>query len=188
MCRLEILQWQGKLDVAALRTDQNAGVERPAPRSPMNHYHQVDQWFQPDATNGCTLSGCHEPLPHDRKAKVPAFANFHATFLACKMCHEPQPHRSTAHWINTDTGHPQETPAILQLLSYLETNAGNLDSQSASANGPITSPAAANHHHPWRGCRARPTPLTNAVYSARQPRMERSGHPIDRATPAARPR
>jgi hypothetical protein len=60
----QILQWQGRLDVAALHTSRVAGVEEAAPRSPISHYHRVDQWFQQDGYNGCTVSGCHEPLPH----------------------------------------------------------------------------------------------------------------------------
>jgi hypothetical protein len=134
----QILEWQGSLDVASLRSDSAAGVERPAPRAPMSHYHGVDAWFQPDPMNGCTLSGCHEPLPHDQRAKVPAFANFHTTFLACTMCHAPQQTHSEARWISTETGLPQNVPAILQLLRYLELNADAIQSQPAAANGVIT--------------------------------------------------
>jgi hypothetical protein len=134
----QILQWQGSLDVASLRSDTAVGVERAAPRAPMSHYHGVDQWFQPDSTNGCTISGCHDPLPHDQRAKVPAFANFHATFLDCRMCHAPPQQRAPAHWINTQTGQPRDVPAILQLLSYLELNTDTIESQPIVANGVIT--------------------------------------------------
>jgi hypothetical protein len=134
----QITQWQGRLDVAALRTDKNPGVEQTPPRSPMSHYHQVDQWFQPDVTNGCTIVGCHDPLPHGPKSKVPAFANFHTTFLACSMCHIPQPHRADAKWISTVTGLPQDIPAILQLMRYLEVNTNTIQSQPAAASGTIT--------------------------------------------------
>ena len=105
----QILQWQGRLDAASLRGKSSAGVERAAPRSPMGHYHQVDQWFQPDASNGCTIGGCHEPLPHGSKIKVAAFANFHATFLDCRMCHQPAAHPAAARWISTDTNQPTAT-------------------------------------------------------------------------------
>ncbi|MGD0137761.1 MAG: hypothetical protein ABSD28_02710 [Tepidisphaeraceae bacterium] len=134
----QMLDWAGRLDVEALRADQAEGVERPAPRAPISHYHSVDQWFQPDPGNGCTLSGCHQPLPHDHRAKVPAFANFHTTFLTCQMCHAPPGQRPAGtRWINTDTQAPQESPAILQLLQYLELNADAIESQPASVDARI---------------------------------------------------
>ncbi|MGD0768813.1 MAG: hypothetical protein ABSB42_11565 [Tepidisphaeraceae bacterium] len=134
----QMLDWAGRLDVAALRSDQAEGVERPAPRAPISHYHSVDQWFQPDAGNGCTLSGCHQPLPHDRRAKVPAFANFHTTFLTCQMCHAPPGQRPAGtRWVNTDTDRPQSSPAILELLKYLELDADAIESQPASVDARI---------------------------------------------------
>lgn len=133
-----MLDWTGRLDVAALRSDQAEGVERPAPRAPISHYHNVDQWFQPDPGNGCTVSGCHEPLPHDHRAKVPAFANFHTTFLTCQMCHCPSNQRPAAtRWVNTDTSLPQDSPAILQLLQYLELNSDAIESQPVSVDARI---------------------------------------------------
>src|SRR3954452_1709491 len=48
------VQWQGNLEVASLRKSDQPGVETPAMRSPIGHYHGVDRWFQPDNTNGCT--------------------------------------------------------------------------------------------------------------------------------------
>jgi hypothetical protein len=134
----QMLDWAGRLDVAALRSGQAEGVERPAPRAPISHYHSVDQWFQPDPGNGCTLSGCHQPLPHDHRAKVPAFANFHTTFLTCQMCHAPPGQRPAGtRWVNTDTEAPQDSPAILQLLQYLELNADAIESQPASVDARI---------------------------------------------------
>jgi len=130
--------WAARLDVALLRSSQAEGVERPAPRAPISHYHGVDQWFQPDPGNGCTLSGCHQPIPHDHRAKVPAFANFHTTFLTCQMCHAPPTDRAAAaRWINTDTSAVQDAPAILQLLEYLELNAGAIESRPASVDAQI---------------------------------------------------
>src|SRR5271166_1952611 len=63
-----MMDWAAHLDVGTLRSTSAEGVERPAPRAPVSHYHSVDQWFQPDAGNGCTLARCHEPLPHDHRA------------------------------------------------------------------------------------------------------------------------
>jgi hypothetical protein len=133
-----MMDWAARLDVSALRSEQIEGVERPAPRAPISHYHSVDQWFQPDPGNGCTLSGCHQPLPHDHRAKVPAFANFHTTFLTCQMCHAPAQQRpGGTRWISTDTSKPVDAPAILQLFEYLELNAEAIASQPASVDARI---------------------------------------------------
>jgi len=134
----QMLEWAGRLDVAALRSTQTQGVERTAPRAPVSHYHGVNQWFQPDNGNGCTLSGCHEPLPHDQRAKVPAFANFHTTFLTCQMCHAtPQQRPAATRWVSTDTNVPQDAPAILQLLEFLESNTEAIQAQPASVSQKI---------------------------------------------------
>ena len=130
-----MMDWAARLDVTALRSTAREGVERPAPRAPISHYHSLDQWFQPDPQNGCTLSGCHEPLPHDHRAKVPAFANFHTTFLACQMCHAPPGQRpAQSSWLNSGTSLPQSPPAILELLQYLELNADAIASDPASVD------------------------------------------------------
>jgi hypothetical protein len=133
-----LLEWQAKLDPSALRETQGgqaAGISKAAPRAPLSHYHGVDQWFQPDTLNGCTLSGCHDPLPHAQKAKVPAFANFHTTFLRCEMCHvAAQQHPTAAAWINTQTATGQGAPAILQLLKYLELNQQAISEEPAKAH------------------------------------------------------
>jgi mono/diheme cytochrome c family protein len=122
-----LLEWQARLDVAALRKQNVAGMTGPAGRAPPGHYHGVERWFQADANNTCTTVGCHEPLPHSQKMKVPAFANFHTTFLACQMCHtevrrtDGQPAAVT--WISTSTGAPQDLPPILALLRFLDARA-----------------------------------------------------------------
>src|SRR5437764_14399281 len=43
----QFVQWQGNLEVASLRKADAIGVESPAPRSAMGHYHGVDRRFQP---------------------------------------------------------------------------------------------------------------------------------------------
>jgi hypothetical protein len=137
---LEVEQWPVQLQPSALRSTAAAGVEQPAPRAPLGHYHQIEQWFQPDRLNGCTRSGCHQPLPHDMRAKIPAFANFHATFLACQMCHQPAAHRpGPARWINIQTGQPQGVPPILQLMNLLEINAQAVATRPAGEQAQITS-------------------------------------------------
>ncbi len=116
------LDWQGHIDAAALRSKDVPGLTGPAARAPLGHYHRVDRWFVPDAVNGCTASGCHEPLPHTTKMKVPAFANFHTTFLTCQMCHESTAGSAGAKlvWVGTESGKAQDTPALLRLMKYLE--------------------------------------------------------------------
>jgi hypothetical protein len=133
-----LLEWQGRLDVAALRSPDAPGVTEDARRAPMTHFHRVERWYQVDPYNGCTVSGCHQPLPHTAaNAKVPAFANFHTTFLTCRMCHQSPPTSGQPEhvaWISTATGKPVGTPAILQLLKYL----------SQYAQQPATEPSVAN--------------------------------------------
>jgi len=137
---LEVQAWPAKLEVAVLRASAAPGVEEPERRAPISHFHHIDQWLQQDNLNGCTISGCHEPLPHDLKSKVPAFANFHATFLACQMCHRPSEARpGNAAWINIRSGKPQDVPAILRLLDYLETNADAITNRPADVQRKITS-------------------------------------------------
>jgi hypothetical protein len=115
------LEWQGRIDVAALRSENVPGLTGPAARAPLGHYHRVEQWFELDPRNGCTLSGCHDPLPHTKKMKVPSFANMHTTFLACQMCHEPDVHAAdSVAWYSTATGQVQPIPAVLRLRNYLE--------------------------------------------------------------------
>ena len=67
----QMLEWQARTDVASLREASSPGVSSQAARAPMAHYHRIETWFQNDPGNGCTTSGCHEPLPHGKKMKVP---------------------------------------------------------------------------------------------------------------------
>lgn len=114
--------WQGHLDVAALRAESVPGVGGPAARAPLGHYHGVTGWFQPDRANGCLTSGCHDPLPHRKSKSVRAFANMHVAYLDCLMCHvdvtaSPAP----AAWVNTETGNRRDAPAVLVLLRRFDT-------------------------------------------------------------------
>ncbi len=118
----EFSQWQGRLDSAALRQEHIPGVTENAGRSPASHYHKVDRWFTPDPHNSCTASGCHSPLPHQPKTPIAAFPNLHVTFLDCRVCHEQTNKSAVAmHWVTTSTNRPQETPAVLRLVTLLET-------------------------------------------------------------------
>ncbi len=128
----QFLHWQARIDDETLRQIEAAGVTVPAPRAPLDHYHGIDRWFQPDPHNGCSSSGCHSPLPHGDRKEVRAFANLHATFMTCRMCHaEAAAHPAPAMWVSTASGTLQDPPALLQLTRLLEVNAEQLADRPA---------------------------------------------------------
>lgn len=117
----EIREWQARLDATLLTAQPAAGLTRDAPRAPMNHYHGVQRWYQPDPLNNCTTSGCHSPLPHGKSKAVRAFANFHSTFLSCEMCHAAGLSGTVATvWVDTRTNESTDPPAMLRLLALME--------------------------------------------------------------------
>ena len=92
------------------------------PRSPLAHYHQLDNWIQPDRFNDCTRSGCHNPMPHAKRKEVRAFLNMHATSIHCGVCHfdiaeSPRP----LVWYDLASGRTTEKPAILEAYEMLTT-------------------------------------------------------------------
>ncbi|MFI5379814.1 MAG: hypothetical protein ACHRHE_10990 [Tepidisphaerales bacterium] len=149
----QFLEWQAKLGTASLRDSQSPGVATEAARAPMGHYHHVEAWFQVDPGNGCTISGCHEPLPHGKKMKVPAFANFHMAFLECQSCHAtPAAKPEKMAWMNIQSGQLQEVPAILQLIKLLEEKSEIIEKAPAQVQGTIVSllKAVLSAHTPER--------------------------------------
>lgn len=130
--------WQGSLEADALREAHVAGVTGPAARAPLSHYHGVDRWFHPDPMNGCTTSGCHSPLPHAASKELRAFANLHATFLACEMCHAaPSSLPMPATWVDLTTGETQSAPATLQLMNLMEVEADKIQSEPEAVHDPV---------------------------------------------------
>ncbi len=132
------VEWRGHLDAKALREPDVPGVTGAAARAPLGHFHGVDRWFQPAPHNGCTVSGCHMPLPHTKSKALRAFANLHATFIDCMMCHEtvtatPAP----AMWVNIETGRGQDPPPMLRLLRVLEVDAAKIRREPASVQPDI---------------------------------------------------
>jgi len=112
-----MLEWEAVTQAEALRETEAMGITEPALRAPFQHYHAVDPWFQPDLRNGCTASGCHDPVPHSRSKSLRAFANLHSTFLTCTVCHYvPTATPMPAAWVDLTTGRRQMPPAILQLM------------------------------------------------------------------------
>lgn len=132
-----LLEWQARIDAATLRTDNVPGVTGDADRAPLGHYHKVEKWFQPDKLNGCTVPGCHEPLPHTKQSKIPAFANFHTTFLACEMCHQPPESHQKVLWITTSTYQPQPAPAVLRMIQFLAANDARIKAEPAAIAAPL---------------------------------------------------
>ncbi|MGA2499732.1 MAG: hypothetical protein ABSH20_18500 [Tepidisphaeraceae bacterium] len=134
----QMLEWQARTDVASLREADSPGVSSQAARAPMAHYHRIETWFQTDPGNGCTASGCHEPLPHGKKMKVPAFANFHMAFLECQACHGDPPTKPVKMaWLNIQNGQQQDVPAILQLIKLLDEKAQAIEKTPADVQAPI---------------------------------------------------
>jgi hypothetical protein len=117
------LDWRGRLDTASLRASQETDVTMAGRRAPLEHYHTVEPWFQPDPANNCTTSGCHLPLPHDRRKEVRAFANLHATFMTCEMCHaEGLSGTVEAKWEPLKPALADyDTPPMLKLIGYVQT-------------------------------------------------------------------
>lgn len=132
------LEWRGHLDESALRQANIPGVTGRAARAPLSHFHSVDRWFQLAPHNGCTVSGCHMPLPHTRSKALRAFANFHSTFVECMMCHETvQSNPAPAMWVSIGTGLKQGPPAMLQLIRVLETDAAKISKDPAGVQPTI---------------------------------------------------
>jgi hypothetical protein len=115
-------EWEGRLDPTALRQAHVPGVTTGAGRAPIAHYHKVDRWFAPDPRNGCTVAGCHSPLPHAPESPIAAFVNLHVTFLDCRVCHEPiaADRPLAVEWVETETERARPVPAALQLIRLLE--------------------------------------------------------------------
>ena len=131
----ELVDFSGHLTADALRAEHVAGVTGPAARAPLAHYHRIEQWYQPDPYNGCTVTGCHGPLPHTKADKAPAFATFPTTFLACETCHvNGSDHPAPAGWVAAASGKPTGIPAVLQLTNLLESDVEAIKSRPAEAH------------------------------------------------------
>ncbi|MCF7957200.1 MAG: cytochrome b/b6 domain-containing protein [Phycisphaerae bacterium] len=128
---------QGQLSADSLKQDMTDNIGDAA-RAPMNHYHGVDRWFEPDPFNGCTSTGCHSAMPHNKIAAVRSFDNFHTTFISCHLCHEyAADSKSPVMWYSTATGKNTDTPSILKLIYYFETSKDEIRSNPEKAHGLI---------------------------------------------------
>ena len=117
--------WQTALSRGQFAVQTSRGDGLAVARAPVEHYHQVNRALPPDEHNGCVASGCHSPLAHSKHKETRAFANLHATFLACTMCHDASIKGPVqAMWIDTTTGEPAAAPpAALRLAAYLQDQA-----------------------------------------------------------------
>lgn len=119
----QIAELPKRLDRDSLRTEREAWRAIDAtdtPRSPIAHYHRLDNWIVPDPVNDCTRSGCHAPLPHSRRKEVRAFLNMHATSMHCGVCHMKSDREPLdLIWYDLAKGQPREAPSILRAYDAL---------------------------------------------------------------------
>ena len=114
MWRTEPAAWIGRV------------LAREAPRTPLAHYHRIDGWFQPDSFNDCTRSGCHFPMPHNKRKEIRAFLNMHTTSMHCGVCHlksDDKPLPMT--WYGLRDGRAGEVPALLEVYGWLNSPEGH---------------------------------------------------------------
>jgi len=113
-----------RLNVSLLMRSQESAKHAPAtahPRSPLSHYHRLDEGFQSDPLNGCTISQCHALLPHGKNKADRAFLNMHSTSIHCGVCHmqwdqKPLP----LVWYDLKTGETRtQAPALLRAYAWL---------------------------------------------------------------------
>lgn len=107
--------------VMRVEADDGGGRPPPNPRSPLSHYHRLDNGFQADQFNGCTISQCHAPLPHAKNKADRAFLNMHATSLHCSVCHAQQDQSPIPMvWYDLKSGQSRsEAPSLLQAYAWL---------------------------------------------------------------------
>jgi hypothetical protein len=130
--------WPSALSRGHLRPELVGAEELIVPRSPVEHYHLVERTLPEDLHNGCVTSGCHNALAHTKRKEVRAFANLHATFLACGLCHDASLSGTTpAMWVDIVTGQPTQTPPTLRLMDYLEADNQKIHSAPAEVNAAI---------------------------------------------------
>lgn len=119
----QITQLPRRMDASLLtleRHDWRALDAVDRPRIPPAHYHRIDGWVRPDRFSGCTTSGCHNPMPHNKRKEVRAFLNMHATSIHCGTCHlETTQSPLALTWYDLETGRQDETPSVLRAFDLL---------------------------------------------------------------------
>ncbi len=75
------------------------------------HFHHIDFDFKPDERLYCI--GCHGDMPHSKFKEIRAFANMHASYIACQTCHiklENKEKTGIFKWYDRTTGEIVPSP------------------------------------------------------------------------------
>jgi hypothetical protein len=70
-----------------------------------DHFHHIDFDFKPDQRSYCIK--CHGDMPHSKIKEIRAFANMHASYIACQTCHvklEGSEKTNVFKWYDRTTG------------------------------------------------------------------------------------
>ena len=112
---------------AAVDTDEvgaGAATRNDLQRGPLAHFHAIPTWYEQDAGNSCTTSGCHSSLPHGERKEVRAFLNMHTTFVDCQTCHRDQDlSEAELTWLTYTDRTPRAAPAVLRLAALVQSDA-----------------------------------------------------------------
>ena len=76
-----------------------------------DHFHHVGFDFKPDKRSYCI--GCHGDIPHSKIKEIRAFANMHASYIACQTCHvrlEGSEKTGVFKWYDRTTGEIVPSP------------------------------------------------------------------------------
>jgi len=110
-----------RLTVDTVAMASLAGTSSLEGRGPVAHYHVIPSWFNQDPRNGCTESGCHEPLPHGDDKGSRAFLNMHSSFLDCQVCHVEAPvQTSDLAWIDLEDRQRRDPPSALRIADLAQ--------------------------------------------------------------------
>ncbi len=105
-----------EIDPESLHAGVQPDIRPEIDTAPIDHYHGLGYARFTRPLSGCTVSGCHSPLPHTAHKESRAFANLHSSFIDCAVCHHAEaPSPMPATWVDPLTGEPRDTPALLQL-------------------------------------------------------------------------
>ncbi len=75
------------------------------------HFHHIDYETVPDQRSYCIK--CHGEIPHDKIKEIRAFANMHASFIACQTCHvkfEKEDRINVYKWYDRTSGEIVKSP------------------------------------------------------------------------------
>ena len=92
----------------------------------------------PDPSNGCTVAGCHSPLPHGKNSKIPAFMNLHVSFLACQSCHFDMKERPAKFvWMDLKTQTEQNAPVLLRVGRFMDEHSEAIQSHPENVHAAL---------------------------------------------------